>query len=187
MENEFNKYKFNQLIKDKFFYLSSFGIYNESGVYDFGPVGCAIQTNIVNEWRKFFVLKERMLEVDCAIVTPETVFKASGHLTKFNDFMVLDSVTNDAFRVDHLLESELKQKIEDDSNDLAKTEQLRSVLNRIENSEVQELAEIDAIIEKFGIKSPLTGNKLKNAAPFNLMFKTSSGPIGNSEAFVVFM
>ncbi len=185
MENEINKYKFNQIMKDRFFFLNSFSIYNESGVYDFGPIGCAIQANIVNEWRKFFVLKENMLEVNCAIVTPEPVFKASGHLNKFNDFMVLDSITNDAFRVDHLLKSELEQRNSKSLNDHTEIDRIRSLLFKIENSQMQDLNEIDKVIEEFNIKSPLSGNKLQNAVPFNLMFKTFNGPLGNTKALAL--
>lgn len=51
---------------------SSLGI---TGQYDFGPMGCAIKANILSAWRKFFVLEEQMLEVDCSILTPEPVLK----------------------------------------------------------------------------------------------------------------
>ena len=37
-----------------------------------------LQTNLIQLWKKFFILEERMLEVDSTILTPETVFKASG-------------------------------------------------------------------------------------------------------------
>jgi len=44
-----------------------------AGQYDFGPLGCALKNNLVDEWRKWFVLEEDMLEVDCSILTPEPV------------------------------------------------------------------------------------------------------------------
>ncbi len=46
-----------------------------TGLYDFGPMGCAMKANLLNEWRKFFILEEQMLEVDTAMLTPETVLK----------------------------------------------------------------------------------------------------------------
>ena len=52
-------------------------------------MGCAIQNNIVAEWRKHFVIKDHMQEVDCTIITPEIVLKNSGHLSKFSDLMVI--------------------------------------------------------------------------------------------------
>lgn len=45
------------------FYTPSFEIYGGvSGLYDYGPAGSALQTNIVDTWRKHFVLEEDMLE-----------------------------------------------------------------------------------------------------------------------------
>lgn len=38
---------------------------------DYGPPGCALQSNIVDLWRKHFVLQEDMLELYCTILTPE--------------------------------------------------------------------------------------------------------------------
>jgi glycyl-tRNA synthetase len=184
MENELKQIMFDRIVKDRFFYGFSFGIYHESGIYDFGPIGCAIQSNILNEWRKCFVIKENMLEIDCAILTPESVLKASGHLAKFNDYMVKDSITNEAFRVDHLLKSELEKKIA--ANNVSSSfDLIKNVLKKIENSQIQNLDDIDRVIEQFDIKSPLTGNKLQKTEPFNLMFKTFNGPAGNSRAFVL--
>jgi glycyl-tRNA synthetase len=34
-----------------------------------------------------------MLEVSCTCITPEVVLKASGHVDKFADLLVLDKVT----------------------------------------------------------------------------------------------
>ena len=46
-----------------------------TGQFDFGPMGCALKSNILSEWRNFFVLEEQMLEVDCTVLTPENVLK----------------------------------------------------------------------------------------------------------------
>lgn len=56
------------------FWGSSMG-YLFLGQYDFGPMGCALKANMLAAWRQFFVLEEQMLEVDCSILTPETVLK----------------------------------------------------------------------------------------------------------------
>ncbi|GFS78577.1 glycine--tRNA ligase, partial [Nephila pilipes] len=39
--------------------------------------------------------------------------------------------------------------------------------------------EMNAILRKFDMKSPNTGNDLSDALEFNLMFSTSIGPTGN--------
>ena len=46
-----------------------------NGLYDFGPMGCAVKANLLQAWRNFFVLEENLLEVDTAMLTPENVLK----------------------------------------------------------------------------------------------------------------
>ncbi|KAG0720964.1 Glycine--tRNA ligase [Chionoecetes opilio] len=85
----FDRAKMNDLIKRRFFYDSSFAIYGGiTGQYDYGPMGCDLVDNILAEWHKHFVIQERMLKVNCSILTPEPVLKASGHVDKFADYMV---------------------------------------------------------------------------------------------------
>lgn len=74
-----------------------------------GPIGCAIKANLLQLWRRFFVLEDQMLEIDCPALTTEPVFKASGHIERFSDYLVKDVVTNECFRVDHLIKSHLQE------------------------------------------------------------------------------
>lgn len=46
-----------------------------SGLYDFGPVGCALKNNIIQTWRQHFIQEEQILEIDCTMLTPEPVLK----------------------------------------------------------------------------------------------------------------
>lgn len=77
-------------MKRRLFYTPSFEIYQgfqgieSKGLFDYGPPGCSLQANIVDLWRKHFILEEDMLEVDCTAVTPYEVFKTSGHVDKVN-------------------------------------------------------------------------------------------------------
>merc|ERR1740129_2370937 len=87
-EASFDRAKMEDLLKRRFFYDQSFAIYGGvTGQYDFGPMGCAMKSNLINAWRSFFILEEQMLEVDCTMLTPETVLKASGHVDRFADLM----------------------------------------------------------------------------------------------------
>lgn len=74
------------------------------GLYDYGPPGCAVKANLLDYWRQHFVLEENMLEVDCSCLTPEVVLETSGHVAKFEDFMVKEEGTGNCHRADHLLE-----------------------------------------------------------------------------------
>ena len=81
------------LLKRRFFFDQSFAIYGGiTGQFDFGPMGCAMKANLLSAWRSFFILEEHMLEVDCTMLTPEKVLKASGHVDRFADLMVKDMV-----------------------------------------------------------------------------------------------
>jgi glycyl-tRNA synthetase len=71
-------------------------------------MGCATKAHIINEWRQFFVLEEQMAEVDCTMLTPEPVLKASGHVDRFTDYMVRDVLTSECYRADHLVEGSLE-------------------------------------------------------------------------------
>jgi len=106
----FDRAKMEDLLKRRFFYDQSFAIYGGiSGQFDFGPMGCAMKSNLLNAWRSFFVLEEQMLEVDCTMLTPETVLKASGHVDKFADLMVKDVKNGECFRLDHLIKAHLEK------------------------------------------------------------------------------
>lgn len=76
--------------------------------------GCSLQANIVDLWRKHFVLEEDMLEVDCTMLTPHDVLKTSGHVDKFADWMCKDPKTGEIFRADHLVEEVLESRLKGD-------------------------------------------------------------------------
>jgi glycyl-tRNA synthetase len=103
------------ILRRRLFYTPSFEIYGGvSGLYDYGPPGCALQANIIDLWRKHFVLEEDMLEVDCTMLTPHDVLKTSGHVDKFSDFMCKDPKTGEIFRADHLVEEVLEARLKGD-------------------------------------------------------------------------
>ncbi|KAJ1928980.1 Glycine--tRNA ligase 1, mitochondrial [Tieghemiomyces parasiticus] len=109
----FDRTELEALLSKRFFYAPSFSIYGGvAGLYDYGPTGCALQTNLLTVWRNHFVLEEDMLELDCSILTPAEVLKTSGHVDKFSDFMVKDTKTGDIYRADHLVKGVLEARLE---------------------------------------------------------------------------
>ena len=93
------------LLIRRFFYVAAFEIYGGvKGLYDFGPMGCAVKQNLLSAWRRHFILEEQMLEIECTAMTPEVVLKASGHVDKFTDYMVKDDSNGEFYRADKLLE-----------------------------------------------------------------------------------
>eukprot|EP00291_Cryptomonas_curvata_P004003 CAMPEP_0172198862 /NCGR_PEP_ID=MMETSP1050-20130122/28342_1 /TAXON_ID=233186 /ORGANISM="Cryptomonas curvata, Strain CCAP979/52" /LENGTH=124 /DNA_ID=CAMNT_0012875769 /DNA_START=68 /DNA_END=439 /DNA_ORIENTATION=+ len=74
----FDREAFEAVMKRRFFFGPSFQIHGGvSGLFDYGPPGCAMKACMLNMWREHFVVEDGMLEVDCAALTPEPVLKAS--------------------------------------------------------------------------------------------------------------
>ena len=115
----FSRPQFEGLLRRRMFYTEAFEIYRKSpnfegdnrGLFDYGPPGCALLANIVNEWRKHFVLEENMLEIDTTVITPEPILKTSGHVDKFADWMCKDPAKGEYLRADHLVEAVLESRI----------------------------------------------------------------------------
>jgi glycyl-tRNA synthetase len=78
------------------------------------PPGCALQANIIDTWRRHFILEEDMLEVDCTMLTPEVVLQTSGHVARFADWMCKDKASGEIFRADHLVEQVLEDRLKSD-------------------------------------------------------------------------
>jgi glycyl-tRNA synthetase len=111
----FDRQVLDSMLRRRMFYTPSFEIYNgTAGLYDYGPPGCALQANIIDLWRKHFVLEEDMLEVDCTALTPAEVLKTSGHVDKFADWMCKDPKNGDIIRADHFVEEILESRLKGD-------------------------------------------------------------------------
>ncbi|KIW71647.1 glycine-tRNA ligase [Phialophora macrospora] len=189
-------------LRRRMFYTPSFEIYGgERGLFDYGPPGCALQANVVDLWRKHFVLEEDMLEVDCTMLTPEAVLKTSGHVDKFADWMCKDPKSGEIFRADHLVEGVLEDRLKadkaargqtvevDEAKEAKKKKKSKEAkAEKLDDALVQEyeetLAKIDnyggdelgELIKKYNIKGPTTGVDLEPPKAFNLMFQTQIGP-----------
>lgn len=198
------------MLRRRLFYTPSFEIYGGvSGLYDYGPPGCALQANIVDLWRKHFILEEDMLEVDCTVLTPHEVLKTSGHVDKFADWMCRDPKNGEILRADHfvedILESRLKgdkaargQKMEDKEEDPKKkkkkskgheavkledavVQEYEEILAQIDNYNGEQLGEL---ITKYDLRNPATGLRPTPPVAFNLMFQTSIGPSSNLPGYL---
>ena len=98
------------MLKQKFFYVPSFEIYGGvSGLYDYGPLGSQLKSNVEALWRQHFVLEEDMLEVTCSNMTLDQVLETSGHVEKFADFMVKDLKSGQCHRADKLIEEHIEK------------------------------------------------------------------------------
>ncbi|KAI1176763.1 hypothetical protein F4777DRAFT_545069 [Nemania sp. FL0916] len=198
------------LLRRRMFYTPSFEIYGGiSGLFDYGPPGTALQSNILDVWRKHFVLEDNVLEVDCTVLTPHVVFKTSGHVDRFADWMCKDPKTGDIMRADHFVEDTLEARLKGDKEargqassgapkdpkragkskakghtavklDDEVVEEYQSILAKIDNYDDKGLAEL---INKYDLRCA-SGELPTPPVAFNLMFQTSIGPSTNTKGYL---
>ncbi|KAM0755670.1 putative glycine--tRNA ligase GRS1 [Meredithblackwellia eburnea MCA 4105] len=208
----FERAALDGLLIRRFFFCPAFEIYGGvKGLYDYGPPGSSLQANIIDLWRKHFIIEEEMLELDTTIMTLSDVLKTSGHVDKFTDWMVKDVKTNEVFRADHLIEGVLEARLkgdkeargivedeveEEDPKKKKSKKKVKSTAVKLEDTVVAEydsiLAKIDnytgkelgELIREHKIVSPDTGNEVTEPVEFNLMFDTNIGPTGQIKGYL---
>lgn len=169
---------FEDLLLRKFFYVPAFEIYGGvGGLYDFGPPGCAVRSNILEQWRRHFILTENMLEVSCSNLTPYPVLKTSGHVDKFTDFLVKDTGNGECYRADKVVEEHLDALLENKKTPPSEEKRLELLAARSDAGACSS-DQLQRYIELYKIVAPGTGNPLSAPYPFNLMFETQIGPTG---------
>jgi len=126
-----------------------------SGTWDFGPLGVQLKRNIMQLWWKMFVdERDDMYGIDAAILMNQKVWQASGHVDTFTDPLVEDLETKQRFRADHLL---------------------KDAGYSVDGLTLDQMTQL---IKDNGVKSP-TGNDLSEVRTFNMMFKTTVGPVAD--------
>ncbi|MDP6156254.1 MAG: glycine--tRNA ligase [Candidatus Thermoplasmatota archaeon] len=149
------------LARRRGFLYPSFDLYGGvAGFYDWGPVGSLLKNNFLAMWREAYVEGEGFFEIDCPNVTPEVVFKASGHLDEFTDYMTSCNKCSQHFRADHLV-----AELHPNPDSLGK----------------EELA---GLISEKGVKCPECKGDLTELYAFNLMFKTNIGPTSERPGYL---
>ena len=92
------------LCKRRGFIFQSNEIYGGTqGLYDYGPLGVELKSNLKNAWWKSIVYERDDVEgLDAAILTKSTVLKHSGHEDTFSDPMVDCKSCGERFRADQV-------------------------------------------------------------------------------------
>ncbi len=123
-----------------------------AGFFDYGPVGARLKRNIEEAWRKLFIIKEGMFEIETPTLMPGDVFTASGHLDHFTDPIIECAKCGETYRADHVVKKELK--IETDG---------------------MGLKELNKLIKDNKLQCKKCKQKFGDAWTFNLMFKSETG------------
>ena len=116
-----------------------------AGFLDYGPVGVRMRRRILEVWRKHYVINAGCLELDGALIGPEALFQASGHLGEFDDALVDCDECGKQFRADHLVEN---------GENMSRTDLAKAIIN---------------------VVCPNCSSPLSEMSAFNLMFSTSVG------------
>ncbi|MGX9359252.1 glycine--tRNA ligase [Mycoplasma sp. 2575] len=155
-------------IHDVIAHLKNMGfVYQNSEIYggvvntwDYGPLATTMMTQIKNIWINEFIRKEKNYQIDSKIIMNKNVWKASGHIDNFSDFLIENKVNNKRYRADHIIK-DLFPEI---------------------NVEKCTFDELEKIIKKNVKKYDGVSAEWGEIRPFNLMFKTQMGAIDNSSS-----
>ncbi|MEX2007098.1 MAG: glycine--tRNA ligase [Candidatus Saccharimonadales bacterium] len=155
-----------------------------AGTWDWGPLGVMLKQNIQNVWWEHFVLsRDDMYPLDSAILMNSKVWQASGHLANFADPLVECKKCKARFRADRF-----PNKPPTKQNDALWLEKwvdsYRSIHGFSDESDLAKAAQArDESYIEGKVKCP-NCSKFSEYVPskaFNLMFKTSIGPVEGEE------
>jgi len=132
-----------------------------SGVFEYGPIGTLMRHKLISFWREYFVKSEGHYEIEGAIILPEKVFEASGHLAKFCDPLIQCKTCKSMYRADKIIEEQLSQ-----------------------NADGLSPEELDKIISKNKLTCPRDNGEFMKAREFNLMLKTA---VGSTEGIIAYL
>jgi glycyl-tRNA synthetase len=97
--------KIMMLCKRRGFIYPSFEIYGGvAGFYDYGPLGSQLKNNIENLWRKYFLLKDKCIEINTPTITMYEVLEASGHVEEFTDLTVDCKKCKQSYKVEDIID-----------------------------------------------------------------------------------
>ena len=138
-----------------------------AGIWDFGPLGVALNNNIKREWWKMFVDgREDMYGLDASILMNSKVWEASGHTgAGFADWMVGCKKCGSQFRLDHLSNI---TNIEMGRDSTGKQNIITMSVNKASCPKCGSTSFSDEISPKL----------------FNLMFETGVGAQGNVKSYL---
>ena len=152
------------------------------------PPACALKANILDVWRRHYVLEENMLEMECTNLTPRVVLETSGHVEKFTDMMVKDGVTGECKRADHLLEDAIDELIDEHPGMPEEEKDAHRRVQRQADSFSRE--DMQRLFGEYRIKpkpskpGEVVGEEYSAPFDFNLMFGTKIGPEGTSVGYL---
>jgi glycyl-tRNA synthetase len=139
-----------------------------NAIYDYGPLGVALRRNIKDLWWRHMVeLRHDIVGLETAVIMHPRVWEASGHVTTFTDPLVDCRNCKQRFREDHLPTPDgarehpegLRVELKPEAARALKGGKLKTDVPFCPNCGAQDFSE---------------------SRQFNLMFKTSLGPVAGA-------
>ena len=121
------------LSKQRGFVFQSSEIYGGLGsTWDYGPLGVELKRNIKNLWwDNMITSRDNIVGMDAAILMHPKVWEASGHIDNFHDPLVDNKISKKRYRLDHLLEEQAPEVLDELINTLSiKSNNMESILPR---------------------------------------------------------
>src|SRR3954453_9082629 len=96
--------KIVNLCKRRGFVFPSAEIYGGfRSTYDYGPIGVLLLRNVKDAWwRSMGQMRDDVVGLDAAILSPPAIWEASAPLANFTDPLVAWKASNEGFRLDKL-------------------------------------------------------------------------------------
>ena len=109
------------LSKQRGFVFQSSEIYGGLGsTWDYGPLGVELKRNIKNLWwDNMITSRDNIVGMDAAILMHPKVWEASGHIDNFHDPLVDNKISKKRYRLDHLLEEQAPEVLDELINTLS--------------------------------------------------------------------
>tara|TARA_B100001123_G_scaffold304736_1_gene340323 strand:+ start:519 stop:1979 length:1461 start_codon:yes stop_codon:yes gene_type:complete len=175
------------LSKQRGFVFQSSEIYGGLGsTWDYGPLGVELKRNIKNAWWQFMITsRDNVVGMDAAILMHPNVWKASGHVDNFHDPLIDNKISKKRYRLDHLLEDQSDEILENLTQVLKIESQSTEELIAVTVSTlVQKQKDSGTIMKNAKVIDPHTKEigEWTNVRQFNLMFKTNIGPVDDSSS-----
>lgn len=135
--------------------------------YDYGPLGAELKRNIANEWwRRMVHEREDVVGIDASIMMHPKVWQASGHLAGFSDPLVDCLNCKERFRADKAPRVEPGTEV--------------AFVKGGKKGE----AILKGVADRGYVCPQCGGSQLSDERQFNLMFRTSLGPVDPIESMV---
>ncbi len=156
--------KISALCKRRGFIFQSSEIYGGlKSAYDYGPLGVELKRNIMQEWWRYMVHeREDVVGIDASIMMSPKVWEASGHVSGFSDPLVDCKTCKTRFRADKA----------------STVEPGSEITYRAQGKTLKMTASRGYICPECG------SGDLSEERAFNLMFKTSLGPVESADSTV---